>query len=209
MTPDDIAALFTRPDGSYGFARWSRPIAPVVFGASDATIAAIKAALTQVTELAAHPLAETDPEQGANLMIFLVRDWSELRDLPGLDGLVPGLAALIPRLDHDGAVQYRHVRTEADGAIRACFVFVRIAGGMAELAADDLALALAVQVILVWGDGAFRDRSPLVQSDGGAVIRPVIAALIRAAYDPVLPNATGDASHALRVAARSAITEGY
>ena len=30
MTPDDIANLFTRKTGEYAFARWGRPIAPVV-----------------------------------------------------------------------------------------------------------------------------------------------------------------------------------
>jgi len=34
------------------------------------------------------------------------------------------------------------------------------------------------------------------------VLRPDIAALLRAAYDPILPDAAQDASHALRLAAR-------
>jgi hypothetical protein len=37
-TPDDIQALFTREGGSYLFARWGRPMVPVVFGVQDATL---------------------------------------------------------------------------------------------------------------------------------------------------------------------------
>ena len=36
ITPEDIAALFTRSDGSFFCARWGRPIAPIVFGVEDA-----------------------------------------------------------------------------------------------------------------------------------------------------------------------------
>ena len=69
--------------------------------------------------------------------------------------------------------------------------------------ADTLALSQAVQSMLLWSDTAFTDRSPLGQlEDGRVVLRPEIGALIRAAYDPVMPAAAGDASHALRLAAR-------
>jgi hypothetical protein len=45
--------------------------------------------------------------------------------------------------------------------------------------------------------------SPLVTLDNGTTImRPDIAALLRAAYDPVMPVATQDPSHALRLSAR-------
>jgi hypothetical protein len=32
LTPDEITALFTRADGQFLFARWGRPLVPVVFG---------------------------------------------------------------------------------------------------------------------------------------------------------------------------------
>ena len=32
MGPAEVEALFTRADGAYLFARWGRPIVPVVFG---------------------------------------------------------------------------------------------------------------------------------------------------------------------------------
>ncbi|KPU84921.1 hypothetical protein JI58_00770, partial [Marinosulfonomonas sp. PRT-SC04] len=62
----------------------------------------------------------------------------------------------------------------------------------------------AVQAILMWSEAAFATCSPLaVLPDGGAVIlRPEIAAIIRAGYDPMMPVAAKDKSHALRLLAR-------
>ena len=69
--------------------------------------------------------------------------------------------------------------------------------------AQTLALLQVVQTILLWSDAAFVDDSPLGRlGDGCVVLRPDIAALIRAAYDPVMPAMATDPSHALRLAAR-------
>jgi hypothetical protein len=60
-----------------------------------------------------------------------------------------------------------------------------------------------VQLILLWSDRAFGDVSPLAGGvDGTVMLRPEIAGLIRAGYDPVLPAMAVDAAHALRLAAR-------
>ena len=202
MTPDEVAGFFSR-GSDYLFARWGRPIAPVVFGVEDATLDVVKGALTAVTELARHPMVETDPELGVNLMMFFLRDWDELRHVPDLDRLIPELDTLLPRLEQGDASQYRAFRFEADGAIRAAFVFVRMQGEMAQLPAETIALSQAVQTILLWSDAAFAERSPLAQAPSGAVVlRPEIARVIQAAYDPVMPRAATDAAHAYRLAAR-------
>ena len=206
MRAEDIEALFTRADGSYLFARWVRPIVPVVFGVEDTTLSVIKGAVEAIVMLAGHKMAETDFEQGANLMIFFCRDWAELVAVPDLDRLVEGLGPLVAQLQAQGANQYRHFRFEADGAIRACFAFVRLDDALAKAPAADLALSLAAQVILLWSECAFRQRSPLVGTESGTVLRPEIAAVIRAAYDPVLPAAADDSAHALRLLARIAPT---
>lgn len=208
MTPETVAALFTRSDGQYLFARWGRPIAPVVFGVSDATLATIKGAIEAVVALAGHRMAETDPDQGANLLMFFFRDWEELLAVPDLDRLVPGLDALVARLQEEGANQYRVFRFEADGAIRAAVVFVRMDAEMNAVPAADLALLQAVQTVLLWSDEAFIGNAPLVRRDGVAVLRPDLAALIRAAYDPVLPAMARDPSHALRLIARVGMAGG-
>ena len=206
MDADQVRMLFTRADGQYLCARWGRPIVPVVFGVEEATLAIVKGAIEAVVALAGHKMAETDPELGANLMVFFFRDWAELPEVPNLDRLIPELAALCARLAAAEANQYRIFRFDEAGAIRAAFVFVRMDGHMASVPAETLALLQAVQVILLWSDMAFTDASPLVAGREGAVmLRPEIAGVIRAAYDRVLPGVARDASHALRLAARMAL----
>jgi hypothetical protein len=203
MTPEQVQTLFTRKDGAYLFARWGRPIVPVVFGVDDATLSVVKGALEAVVTLAGHKMAETDPELGANLMVFFLRDWSELPEVPNLDRLIPDLGPLCDRLAAAGANQYRAFRFDADGAIKAAFVFLRIDGALAEMPAETLALNEAVQVILLWGEGAFADLSPLGRAGDRVILRPEIADVIRAAYAPVMPVVARDAAHAYRLAART------
>lgn len=202
LTPDDVAALFTRANGDYVFARWGRPIAPVVFGVDDATLAAFKGAIEAVVRLAGHHLMDTDLELGANVMVFFTRTWDELLNVPKLVGLVPDLGGLVARLNGAGANQYRYFRFDEGGAIKAAFVFLRLDDHLADMAAQDLALAQAAQIILAWGDRAFTARALLGQVGGVAVLHPNIAAVIRAAYAPQLPASATDPAHALRLFAR-------
>ena len=202
MTPEAIQALFTRSNGDYVFARWGRPIVPVVFGVDDATLSVLKGAIEAVVALAGHKMAETDPELGANLMVFFIRDWQELLETPNLDRLIPDFGALVARLQAADANQYRAFRFDLDGGIKAAFVFVRMDPHLAEVPAETIALTQAVQVIVLWSDAAFAEASPLMMVEGAAMLRPDIANVIRAAYDPLMPVAAGDPSHALRLYAR-------
>ncbi len=198
----DLEQFFTRSDGSYMFARWGRPLAPIVFGVEDETISVIKGAIEALCHLANHSMAETDPELGSNFMWFFLREWSELLEVPDLDRLVPDLAPLVARLQSEDANQYRIFRFDQAGAIQACFVFLRMDKNLNAVPAETLALSQVVQSILLWSDTAFQDKSPLAVFEEKTVLRPDIAALIRAAYDPVMPVAAGDTSHALRLTAR-------
>ncbi len=202
MTPQEIEALFTRESGEYLFARWGRPIVPVVFGVEEETLATIKGAFEAVAALAGHTLAETDPELGANCMVFFFRDWQELLAVPDLDRLIADLGPLVERLVAAGANQYRVFRFDEAGAIKAAFVFLRMDDELSEVPAQTLALSQVVQTILLWSDLAFRERSALAVADGTVILRPDIAGVIRAGYDPVLPAMAQDASHALRLYAR-------
>ena len=105
MSPDAIAALFMRPDGSFLCARWGRPIAPVAFGLGDESLAVLRLALAAAIAHAGHAMADTDPELGANLMIFAVRDWAELAAIPDLGALTgqPDVDALGPKSPQDSA----------------------------------------------------------------------------------------------------------
>lgn len=198
----DVENLFTRADGSYFFARWGRPIVPVVFGVDDASLAMFKGAIEAVVALAGHHMAETDPELGVNMMVFFCTDWGELEEVPNLDQLVPDLGPLVVRLKKADANQYRIFRFDDAGAIRACFIFLRMDEHMSNIGADTLALSQAVQSILLWSDMAFQAQAPLAMIKEKAVLRPEIADVIRAAYDPVMPVMAQDPSHALRLAAR-------
>lgn len=203
MEPAEIEALFTRGDGQFVFARWGRPIVPVVFGVDDATLAVVKGALEAVVVLAGHRMSDLDPELGANLMVFFVADWAELEGVPNLARLVPGLGPLLVRLEAAAANQYRIFRFDEAGAIRAAFVFVRMDAHLADVPAEVLALSQAVQVILLWSDTAFAGASPLlVGPEGSVILRPEIGDLIRAAHDPVLPVQSTEPALALRIAAR-------
>ncbi len=198
MTEQDIARLFTRADGSYLFARWGRPIVPVVFGVADDTLVMVKAAIEAVVVLAGHKMAETDPELGANLMVFFLQDWAELTATPNMDRLIPDLMGVCDRLQAADANQYRSFRFDAQGAIKAAFVFLKMDAHLSALPAADIALSQAVQVICLWSDRI----KPLATLDGIAVVRPDIAAVICAAYGPHMPVVARDPSHALRILAR-------
>ena len=204
MTPDQIEALFTRADGTYTCARWGRPIAPIVFGVDDATLEIVKGAIEAVVTLAGHQMAETDPELGANLMIFFFRDWDELPAVPDLERLIPDLGPLVEKLKAADANQYRVFRFDEAGAIKASFVFLRMDEALGKVPAETLALSQIVQTILLWSDVAFHEASPLavVPDNKAVILRPDIAGVIRAAYDPVLPPMAQEPSHALRLFAR-------
>ncbi|MEP3330646.1 hypothetical protein [Sedimentitalea sp.] len=204
MTPEEIEALFVTSAGEYRFARWGRPIVPVIFGVQDETLPVIKGAFEAVCTLARHQMAEADPELGTNCMVFFFRAWSELLEVPDLDRLIPELAPLVARLQEADANQYRLFRFDEAGAIKAAFVFLRMDDALSELPAETLALGQVVQVALLWSDNAFRERSPLALAASTTILRPEIARVIRAAYDPAMPLTAQDSSHALRLAARMA-----
>jgi hypothetical protein len=93
-------------------------------------------------------------------------------------------------------------RFDTGGAIRAAFVFLRMDGHLSAVPAEVLSLAQAAQTILLWSDRAFSGASPLAEAGGRVILRPDIGALIRVAYDPVMPATARDPAHALRLAAR-------
>ncbi len=200
---DDVARYFTRGDGTYLFARWGRPIAPVVFGVEDQTISVLKGAIEAVCQLAGHDVAETDPELGVNFMMFFIRDWKELTETPKLDQMIPELKSLVGRLEEADANQYRIFRFDPDGGIKACFVFLKMDAVMADIPADTLCLGQVVQSILLWSDEAFLGSSPLALTGNDvAILKPEVALIIKASYQSNMPVMSDDPSHALRLQAR-------
>lgn len=201
----DVEQLFTRADESFAFARWGRGIAPVVFGVEDETLGVIKGAIDAVCRLAGHEMTDGDAELGSNFMWFFFRDWDELLEVPRLGDMVPDLEPLVGRLKDADANQYRAFRFDDVGAIKACFVFLRMDDSLSALPADTLALSQATQSMLLWSDTAFKTQSPLALVGETTVLRPEIVQVIAAAYDPILPVSSQDPTHALRMSARIGI----
>lgn len=187
-TADSIADLFQR-DGRFLCARWARPVAPVIFGLADESLAVFRSAIGAVLADLRHPVTDADPEMGANMMFFFARDWSELDQIPDLETLT-GQSGLPARLAAGQADQYRIFRFDQDGSIRACLSFVNMGGRLKDAHPGMLAETLAVRALLTFA----RDVQP---SEG-------LASVMRAAYDPVLPACATDPSHALRLLARLA-----
>ena len=202
MTPEQVQAHFTDAEGAFRFARWQRPIVPMVLGVDEATLALVKGSIEAIVMLAGHKMAETDPEMGANFYMFFLRDWDEVAQVPQLDGLVPGIGGRVDHLKSTAANQFRMFRFEKNGALRAAFAFLRMDHALERLPADALALSQVFQMVLLWGEGAFAGSSPLAMANARAVLRPDMAALLQAAYDPVLPPSGTDPALALRIYAR-------
>jgi len=207
MDAEQVSALFTRADGSYHFARWGRPIVPVVFGVDDETLTHLKDAIAQTVAVTGGVLAETDPELGANFMWFFCTNWDELRAVPNLEKLFSGFDSTIDRLQKNGANQYRRFIYDDAGGIQLCVVLLRMEGVLAEMSIQTLATSETLQSLLVWGESAFADESPIavVPTNGICVVKPQFATIVRAAYAETMPVAASEASHALRLAARATV----
>ena len=196
-----IEQLFKRKDGSYKFARWGRPIAPVVFGVDDDTLGYLKDAIAQTVAVTGGTLAETDPELGANFMWFFCTEWDEVASVPDLDKLVPDLENLIVSLKQKDVSEHRMFIFDNDGTIKMCLLFLRMKGDISDIPVQVLATGETLQSLLVWAEDAFSSQSPIavVKENGICIVKPDFAALVRAAYDPLMPSSAIDASHALRL----------
>ena len=200
---DSIEAYFTRSDGQYFFARWGRPIAPVVFGVEDETLVTLKTAIQSMVLLANHELAETDPELGSNAMFFFFLSWDELLEVNDLDRIIPDLGNLVEHLKSFQANQYRFFRFDADGGIKAVFTFICMDENLNSVSGEVLCLNQVVQMFLLWSDDAFKNNSPtLITKKGGVILNPIIGDIVRAVYDPTMPLVADDKSHAVRAQAR-------
>lgn len=204
LSAEEISFLFTQEDG-YRFARWGRPIAPVIFGVDDETLTHMKSAIATTIGVTGQAMAETDPELGSNFMWFMVSDWTELLAVPNLDKLVPGLDRVIERLQGRAATSFRHFGFDAEGAITLCVNFIRISGATADMSVQNLTTGECFRSLLLFANQAFAENSPtaVIAENNLCIVKPNFAAMLRAAYDPGLPNTADDPSHALRIAARA------
>lgn len=201
----DPSVLFTAPDQTYSFARWGRPLAPVVFGVGDESLPHLKDAISMTVGISGGTLAETDPELGANFMWFFCRDWDEMLGIPNLDKLIPNFDNLIAGLKSQNASRYRSFGFDQEGAIQLCIVLIRVDAATERLSLQTLGTSETLQSLLTFGENAFAAQSPIatIKANNLCIVKPEYAAVVRAAYDPALPAASNDPAHALRVSARA------
>ena len=203
MSELNISKLFVR-DGKYKFARWNKPISPVVFGVDDTSLTAIRAAFASVVSLTPLFLADFDTELGANFLVFFCKEWNELNGVPNLNKLIPDLPTLLLTLDENGANQYRTFFFTVEGAINVSVLLLKYDNDLASVSVQTLATSQMLQSILLWSPDAFKDESPIaiVKMNNMCVIKPFFASLVRAAYDEILPDCSEDSAHALRLHSR-------
>ncbi|PIB24015.1 hypothetical protein BFP76_01830 [Amylibacter kogurei] len=203
-SPEAIEKLFDH-NGTYRFARWGRPIAPVVFGVDDDTLTAMKSAMATTVGVAGQTLVETDPELGSNFMWFFCQEWNEIMSVPDLEKLVPNLDQTIVQLEQRNLNSHRVFAFDSDGAIKLCVMFVRIKGEMVDVPVHVLTTGETFQAMALWSPNAFQDESPIaiIQENNLCLVKPEYAAILRASYDATMPAVADDASHALRVSARA------
>jgi len=197
--------LFTSPDQRYHFARWGRPIAPVVFGVGDENLPHLKDAIAMTVGISGGMLVDTDPELGANFMWFFCRDWDEMLVIPDLDKLIPNFVNLITELQEKNATRYRSFGFEKNGAIQLCVVLIRVDAATERMSLQTLGTSETFQSLLTFGENAFDVHSPIatIKVNNLCIVKPEYAAVVRAAYDPALPAASIDPAHALRLSARA------
>jgi hypothetical protein len=206
MTPDEIRTYFSTPNQGYFFARWNRPIVPVVFGDHCLEPDLLKAALGRLGELTGQPVDLAAPASSMNYGTLVVRDWRDLTDMPGVPRLMPNLAKLAAQLEAEGANQYRVFQRDWRGGIKRCFAAIRTGTGrFADLTPESMALRQVTLSFLQWSiPGIVKVGLVGPGPDGRDDLKPQTAALLKAAYDPALPTSSKDPRHAEALAARMA-----
>ena len=203
MSNLELSKFFVR-DGRYKFSRWNKSISPIVFGVDDTSLVAIRAAFESVVSLTPLELTDFDPELGANFLVFFCSEWKELLDIPNLNKLISDLPELLVTLNENDANQYRTFSFTSAGAINMSVLMLKYDSHLASVSVHAIATSQMLQSILLWSPDAFKEESPIavVEANNMCVIKPFYVALVKAAYDSVLPDCSEDKAHALRLQSR-------
>ena len=205
MTPDQIRACFTQPDGRFLFARFADPVATLALGLGGERERALAAALKAAAADWGLPVASEDgSDAGASLMIVGVETWDDLLELPGLvdAGALGSTAALVRDLTERDRVALRRFGRddEGDGRLQQVVSFQRLGSHVGQKPADRFAEVELFLCALRWSAGVW--ANPV--TDAGGHLLPHLVALVRAAYRPEMPNSSTDPSLADRLAAAMA-----
>ena len=203
MSHDKIVSLFSQEKG-YHFSRWNKPIAPVVFGIDNSSLASVKSAFLEVISITPLPISDFDSDLGANFFVFFCSEWCELREIPNLNRLIPNLAQVLATLDKNNSNQYRTFFFKENGAINLCILIMKYDLELASVSVQTLAMGQMLKSILLWSPKAFATESPIaiINKNNSCIVKPFYEALLKACYDATLPDFSMDKTHALRVQAR-------
>lgn len=211
-----IRQLFTRsaesvegapedPAQRFRFARWGRPLAPVVLGLDEESAEAARAAVVEAAEAAGVGAVDEDPDLEANFLICVCEKWSQLKSISGLDRLIPDLERLLTLLSAVGANQYRIFRVAPEEGISFAVTLVRFDESVAGLSAQAIGATQAAHGLLMWSDEAFAEDAPVaINRSGRGVIKTFHAKLLKAAYGEDAPSTSEDPNLADQLAAAMA-----
>lgn len=204
MTPDDIRTYFARAGGQYQFARWNRPIVPVVFGDHCLDPGLLREALVRLSGITGHPVDLEAPPSAMTYGTLVVREWRDLAATPGAGKAMPGLAKLGAEAERQGGNQFRTFQRDWRGGIKRCVAVIRTAAGrFDDLTPESMALRQAALSFLHWSiPGVVKLRLVMPGPDGVDDLKPEVVALLRAAYDPAMPVSSRDPRHADQLAER-------
>ena len=149
-------------------------------------------------------MSDFDPDLGANLLMFFCSKWAELNTIPNLNKLIPNISDLLENLDQNQANQYRTFSFSPDGAINFVVVLLKYDLELSSVSVQTLGVSQMFQSVLLWSHDAFKDDSPIavIKETNRCIVKPFYSALLKAAYDPVLPDYSVDEIHAMRLEAR-------
>ena len=206
MTPDQIAAYFTKPNGDFLFRRWGTPIVPHVFGPTAPESDQIYRAFETISSVSGHPFVRSPDGAGMNLTFFFVNEASDMMRLPGSEGFLGMLAMLVKHLTAGKAALRRNFTTDsATGAINQMTMIARTKSWLRHDPPNVLALRLTLltHLTLAMTRGP---EAPLLDPGAPGGLHRNLAAILRVAYDPSLPDASTDPAICTQIAALIAKT---
>jgi hypothetical protein len=201
VTPDEIAAYFTKPNGEFLFRRWASPIVPHAFGPTAPESEVLYQAFDTISALSGHPVVRAPDGVGMNLTFFFINEASDMMKLPGAEGFLGMLAMLVKQLMSGKSALRRNFTTDdKTGAISQMTMIARTSGWLRHHPPESLALRLAVLTHLTWALRRDQKAPPLLVADAPGGVHPNVAAILRVAYDPSLPDASTDKALCTQIA---------
>ncbi|MCI4663541.1 MAG: hypothetical protein MRY74_02350 [Neomegalonema sp.] len=174
----------------FRLARWSRPILPALYGVDPGSADAAYAAIAEACAVAGASISDPQADEAGepNLLIYVCKEWDELRAAPGLAGLEPELDAVIAGLAASDANQHRFFKLSRSEGIVLAVALLRLDGRMTAVSAQAAILGQAARGLALWSDAALASENPIaLRRSGKAALKGWFARLLAAIYAPGAP----------------------